>query len=317
MPGKPPLIYLDRIFLQHDTGQHPECADRLTKSYAYLEKQPFFQDFARQPTVSISQENLLLTHTQEHVEHVKRFSEKGGGRIESDTVVSQDSYAVALQAAGTVCDAVHRVLEKNASTAACLVRPPGHHALQHAPMGFCLFNNVSVAAKYAIKKFDLNRILIVDWDVHHGNGTQDIFYKNSQVAFFSIHRWPFYPGSGTESETGSGDGLGFTLNLPTEYGTPRKDYLKAFETELERFASKIKPDLVLISAGFDSHRLDPVGSLGLEIEDFASLTHCVTRIAKEHCEGQIVSVLEGGYNVEILPKCIGQHLQCLIGANAN
>ncbi|MBL8072667.1 MAG: histone deacetylase, partial [Nitrospira sp.] len=181
-----------------------------------------------------------------------------------------------------VCDAVDRVLKNESKHALCLVRPPGHHALKQEAMGFCLFNNVAIAAKVATAEHKLDKVLIVDWDVHHGNGTQDAFWTNERAGFLSIHRWPFYPGSGAGDETGSGAGLGATLNLPVEMGTSRSDYRARFRSELERFADRLRPQLVLLSAGFDSHRDDPVGSLGLETEDFGPLTEDVVAVAESH-----------------------------------
>jgi acetoin utilization deacetylase AcuC-like enzyme len=208
------------------------------------------------------------------------------------------------------------VLAGEAKQALCLVRPPGHHALRDAAMGFCLLNNVAIAARHARTVVDVDRVLIVDWDVHHGNGTQAAFWEDSQVAFLSIHRWPFYPGSGAADETGQGAGLGATVNLPVEFGTSRDRYLAQFARALETLAAKFKPQLVLLSAGFDAHREDPVGSLGLETEDFEYLTAAVLDTAAAHCEGRIVSVLEGGYNPQRLAECVEVHLAGLLEREA-
>ena len=183
-------------------------------------------------------------------------------------------------------------------------------------MGFCLFNNIAIAARVAIEEHQLDRVLIVDWDVHHGNGTQDMFYADGRVGFFSSHRWPFYPGTGAPDETGVGAGLGATCNLPVTFGTPRATYLDEFRRHLENFAARMQPQLVLISAGFDSHRADPIGSLGLETEDFASLTKIVRDIADVHAGGRIVSILEGGYNVQALAESVETHLRGLIDGDA-
>jgi acetoin utilization deacetylase AcuC-like enzyme len=183
-------------------------------------------------------------------------------------------------------------------------------------MGFCLFNNVAIGAHVAISAGSVDRVLIVDWDVHHGNGTQDAFWTDEQVGFFSAHRWPFYPGTGGREETGGGKGLGTVLNLPLEFGITRKDYLAAFTRELTTLADRVKPQLVMISAGFDSHRLDPIGSLGLEVEDFVALTEVVLGVAREHAGDRIVSVLEGGYNLDVLPLCVAAHIETLLAAEA-
>jgi acetoin utilization deacetylase AcuC-like enzyme len=180
-------------------------------------------------------------------------------------------------------------------------------------MGFCLFNNIALAAQTALAK-DVHRVLIIDWDVHHGNGTQAIFYEESRVGFFSVHRWPFYPGTGTADETGSGKGLGATRNLPLIFGTARHDYRDFVMRELTDFAAKMKPELVLISAGFDAHHSDPVGSLGLEVEDFEWLTQAAVDIADTYADGRLVSTLEGGYNPPVLAECVATHLEGLLDA---
>ena len=305
-----PLLYTDPLFLEHKTGQHPESPDRLRAITKRLLEGKLVESFKSGTLRDATDSELLRVHSQRHIDRVRQFAESGGGRIESDTVVSPRSFEVALKAAGTACDAVDRVLtDADQKIACCLIRPPGHHALPSDPMGFCLFNNVAVAARHAIAEHDLSRVLIVDWDVHHGNGTQDIFYESEDVTFFSAHRFPFYPGTGDRDETGRGKGLGTIFNLPVEFGTARTEYLKAFGSMLEDAARQAKPELILISAGFDAHRLDPIGSLGLESEDFATLTKLVLDVAKQHCGGRCVSLLEGGYNVDALAESVEQHLQ--------
>jgi acetoin utilization deacetylase AcuC-like enzyme len=263
----------------------------------------------------VSRQRLARVHTPAYIDEIWALAKSGGGHIEADTIVSPASYDVALKAAGCVCDAVERLVRGDDTQGLCLVRPPGHHALANRAMGFCLFNNVAVAARLAIDVLQLDRVLIVDWDIHHGNGTQATFWEDPQVGFLSIHRWPFYPGSGDANETGSGRGLGTTLNLPMRYGTPRGYQLRVFGESLQTFAAKIKPQLVLISAGFDSHRRDPVGDLGLETEDFSALTNTVLDVADAYAGGRVVSVLEGGYNPPILADCVAAHLEEMLKRN--
>jgi acetoin utilization deacetylase AcuC-like enzyme len=263
-----------------------------------------------------TREQISRLHPDPWYKTVQAYAAAGGGRIEADTVVSERSFDAATLAVGAVCDAVGRVLAGEDKSALCLVRPPGHHAVPKGAMGFCLFNNIAIGAKEAIAVHGLDRVLVVDWDVHHGNGTQDMFWTDEQVGFFSIHRWPFYPGTGDSDETGSGKGLGYTRNLPIEYGTSRSDYLSHFETELADFAAKVKPQLVLLSAGFDAHRQDPIGSLQLETEDFAELTRIVKQVAATHSGGKLISVLEGGYHPDRLAESVGLHLEGLLESDS-
>jgi acetoin utilization deacetylase AcuC-like enzyme len=256
-----------------------------------------------------SRARLEQIHEPGHIDRIGALAARGGGHIDSDTLVSHASFDVASLAAGAACDAARRVLAGEVKTALCVVRPPGHHALPERAMGFCLFSNVAIAVRVACDELGVDRVLVVDWDVHHGNGTQDIFYADGRVGFLSIHRWPFYPGTGEADETGTGDGLGATVNLPIAFGTPREAYRERFAAALEVLAGRIKPQLVLVSAGFDAHRADPVGSLGLEVEDFAEMTTLVRDVAAVHAGGRIVSVLEGGYNPTVLAECVEAHLR--------
>lgn len=306
------LLYSDPFFLEHRTGLHPEHPRRLEAILARLEREGLVARCQRPTWQPAARELLVPLHSEEYLQRLAHWAEKGGGQVEADTVMSTASFEVARLAAGAACDAVDRIMAGEARHALCLVRPPGHHALRDAPMGFCLLNNVALAARRAIDYWRLNSVLIIDWDVHHGNGTQALFYEDPQVAFFSIHRWPFYPGTGAEDETGSGPGLGTTLNVPVLMGTPRARYLDRFRSGLEWLAQRQRPELMLISAGFDAHRLDPVGSLGLEVEDFAELTNEVLDIADEFSAGKVVSVLEGGYNPEMLAASTAAHLEVLL-----
>jgi len=306
------LLYAHRRFLDHQTGSHPEAPGRLEAISTRLAGSGLVHRCQRPIWEPASHAQLLAVHDGDYLDSVADLCRRGGGRLDADTVASPASYDVARLAAGAACDATRRVLAGEDSTALCLVRPPGHHALADRAMGFCLLGNVAVAAKLAIDEFQLDRVLVVDWDVHHGNGTQDLFYDDQRVGFFSIHRWPFWPGTGAVDETGHGDGLGATRNLPVTFGTSRRDYLAHFTDELAAFAARMKPQLVLVSAGFDSHAADPIGSLGLETEDFATLTSVVQSVADDHAAGRVVSVLEGGYNPPVLADCVALHLEGLL-----
>lgn len=302
------LLYQHPDFLLHETGAHPECPARLKAIHQRIAELPAALACTRPEFSPAGAESLLRVHTPEHLAELDALATRGGGRPECDTVVCPASMRVARLAAGAAVDAVHRVTGGQDRQALCLVRPPGHHALADRPMGFCLLNNIAIAAREAIGNCGLDRVLIVDWDVHHGNGAQDLFYRDPCVAFFSIHRWPFYPGTGAADETGADAGLGSTKNLPVEFGVSRDRYLSWFARELQAFADGFRPQLVLVSAGFDAHRLDPIGSLGLETDDFISLTQTVKDIAAAHCQGRVVSLLEGGYNTDVLAECVAAHL---------
>lgn len=307
-----PWLLTDPLFLEHDTGPgHPERAERLRTVQRNLEHRPVLAKFDQPRLVPCPPGEIDRVHAAEYREQVQQFAQRGGGRIEADTVVSPKSYDCALLAAGAAVQAVDGVLSGKTPVAMALVRPPGHHALQASAMGFCLFNNVAVAAQHAVAVHKLERVLIVDFDVHHGNGTQDLFYEDPHVWFFSSHRSPFYPGTGAAEETGVGAGLGTKFNLPVKFGTPRKEFLSSFERMLVDAAKRCRPQLVLLSAGFDAHRDDPIGSLGLETEDFGPLTDLVRGVAKEYCAGKLVSLLEGGYNVDALADCVELHLERL------
>lgn len=306
------LLYTSPVFLQHVTGEHPERPARLTAITEKLRAEGLDRRCTAPAWEPATLERLTRVHSAEHVRDVREFAERGGGRIEVDTTVSPRSYEAARLAAGAVSDAVTRVLAGEDTTALCLVRPPGHHALPKEAMGFCLFNNVAVGARVAVAEKHLERVLIVDWDVHHGNGTQDTFWSDGKVAFCSIHRSPFYPGTGAADEVGEGAGKGMIRNVPIAYGTSRKDFRDQFRRAVETLADKVRPQLVIISAGFDAHRLDPIGSLDLEVDDFAALTQIAQAVANAHAKSRIVSVLEGGYNVDMLADSVAVHLNELL-----
>ncbi|HYV04721.1 MAG TPA: histone deacetylase, partial [Blastocatellia bacterium] len=237
--------------------------------------------------------------------------ERGVKFIDLDTVISEESFAVAQLAAGAVMVGVDQVFSGAAQNAFALVRPPGHHATPSRAMGFCLFNNAAIGARYAQARYGAERVLIIDWDVHHGNGTQDIFYTDPSVFYFSTHQYPYYPGTGSATETGEGKGEGTTLNIPLGEGTSARVHHQAFIDALELIERVFPPDLVIISAGFDAKRGDPLGGLMLEDTDFREMSSEAMGLAERHASGRIVSVLEGGYNLDTLGETVRTHIEAL------
>ncbi|MCS6873474.1 MAG: histone deacetylase [Pyrinomonadaceae bacterium] len=298
------------IYEKHDTGfGHPETSDRYRVIIESLRRSPFWQDFVEVAAEKAKQGVIQAVHTTEHFKYVERAVAEGRGFLDADTVVSVHSFDAALYAAGGVCSAIDAVMQSKANNAFVVARPPGHHATAQSSMGFCLFNNVAVGARYAQNFYEeIERVAIVDWDVHHGNGTQAIFYDDPTVFFFSIHQYPWYPGTGSRGETGYGRGKGFTLNIPVKAGTPAKEHRRMFEGAISEIANKFKPDLIIISAGFDAHLSDPLGQLRLEDEDFVEMTKVVKQWAKQACNDRIISVLEGGYNLRTLGETVKSHV---------
>jgi acetoin utilization deacetylase AcuC-like enzyme len=277
-----------------------------------LEKAGLLQQLERLPSRSATFEELRLCHNEEYLRTAQRDVEAGYLHLTTgDTDITPNSWELALLAAGGVLNAVDTVVEAKTRNAFCAVRPPGHHATPSRGMGFCLVNNIAIGARYAQKKHGIERVLIVDWDVHHGNGTQDIFYSDPTVFFFSTHQWPLYPGTGRADETGAGAAKGCTMNFPFPAGSGRKEILGAVEKSLVPAAKHFRPDLIMISAGFDSRIDDLLGRFTLTDNDFADLTRAVMEIAAEHARGRVVSVLEGGYNLSGLASAAAAHVKAL------
>ncbi len=310
----PVVLFTDPLFKQHVTGAHPENPKRLIRVVDRLEEEGMVAMCRRGTYRPATPAQIARIHDPAVAPRAEALAASGGGRLDEDTVVCPASYDVAMAAAGACMAAVDDVIRGPQSRALCLVRPPGHHATPTHSMGFCLFNNIALAAQRARDEHGLAKILIVDWDVHHGNGTQDIFFGDGGVGFLSIHRYGngFYPGTGAADETGTGSGLGCISNVPLARGTSRKVFLEAFKSAVSRLADRLKPELILVSAGFDAHADDPIGALGLATEDFGELTRYMLDVAAMHCGGRLVSCLEGGYNVDALADCVRVHLDELL-----
>jgi acetoin utilization deacetylase AcuC-like enzyme len=289
--------------------QHPERPERYDAVMDGLADAGLLTRMRRLPVRTITEDELLLCHTRQYLATARRDIESGRPYLSTgDTDVTGQTWNVASRAAGSVLNAVDAVLSGSARNGFCAVRPPGHHANAGRGMGFCVFNNVALAARYAQSKHGVSRVLIVDWDVHHGNGTQDIFYQDGSVFFFSSHQWPLYPGTGRADETGEGEGEGATMNFPFPAGSGRSEILGAVQEHLLPAAARFKPELVLISAGFDSRLGDPLGRFTLTDEDFVDLTRAVMSIG----DGRVVSLLEGGYNLAGLALASTAHVSALL-----
>ncbi len=304
------IFAYDPTCVLHETGDHPERKERLTKTMAHLERVRPELLAERRTFPRASEEDLARVHEPEHVARVKRIAAEGGGGDDAETIVSARRFDAALAAAGQAVGAALAVCRGPSRTAFCAVRPPGHHATPDAAMGFCLFNNVAIAARAAKAALGLERVAIVDFDVHHGNGTQDTFYADPSVFYLSLHRYPFYPGTGLRDERGAGAGVGTTLNFPLPSWTPPKEYHAAYETGLAA-VREFRPELLILSAGFDAYEWDPLGGLNLRRDDFRVLTERARELAAAVCGGRLVSVLEGGYHIAALPELVEAHLDAL------
>jgi acetoin utilization deacetylase AcuC-like enzyme len=300
------------IYEKHDTGVgHPETPLRYDVVMKTLRGDKKLWENLNEITPEKASKGLIqAAHTPQHFKLVESAFAEGLDRLDADTTISMQSFDASLFAAGGAVSGVDAVMTGEADNAFVVARPPGHHATAERPMGFCLFNNVAVAAKHAQNKYkEIERVAIVDWDVHHGNGTQGIFYTDPSVYFFSMHQYPWYPGTGSRGETGHSRGLGATLNIPVKASTQAAEQKRMFEAAIEDIATNFRPDLIMISAGFDAHLTDPLGQLKLEDRDYVSMTRTIRQWAAEVCQGRVVSCLEGGYNLDTLGETVRSHVK--------
>ena len=299
-------------YQNHNTGEgHPEKIDRVTAVIDNFKRLDNKNLIWKKPT-KFDQSFLINTHSSEYIDLVsKSFPENGLAFLDGDTVVSPGSKDATKDAVGSIIAAIDGVQNKDFKNAFCAVRPPGHHAEKDKAMGFCIYNNVAVGANYLIEKYKYNKVAIIDFDVHHGNGTQDIFYNNEKVLYISTHQYPYYPGSGSEKEKGKFNNI---LNIPLDAGTSAKEYLNAYENVLKKL-KEFKPEFLLFSAGFDAHIDDPLAQLRLNSEDFYQLTKRTLDVVKSFCNGNVVSILEGGYDLKALQDSTQRHVDALIEFN--
>lgn len=303
----------DPIFLSHDTGMgHPETSQRLSSAHSLLSRQDWYGTLQLFSPRIAEAKWVETVHTSDYIERVKSSCEAGMSMIDTpDVRVSPQSYAVSLRATGSLLELADQMMGGEVDNGFAMVRPPGHHAETSTAMGFCLFNSVAIAARYLQQQYKLQRILILDWDVHHGNGTQHAFEEDPEVFYISLHQYPHYPGTGALSETGIGKGAGTTLNCPMSAGLGDDAYREAFKHIISPAIGNFNPDAILISAGFDAHHADPLGGICLKTSSYGWMTQEMMSLADQYCEGRLVSVLEGGYDFQALAASITEHVRIL------
>lgn len=306
----------DPVYLEHDTGSHPECSERLVRIMSLLESSGLKDELVSIAPRMATESEITLVHSPDHFERVESACVHGGAWLDGDTFASRGSCKAALYAAGGLLRAVDEVMSGGVRSAFALVRPPGHHATATQAMGFCLFNNVAIAARYAQQSHGLKRILIADFDVHHGNGTQDAFYDDPSVLYFSTHLYPFYPGSGDVDEIGEGAGMGATVNVPLPGGCGDAEYHRAYSEILAPVARRFQPELILVSAGYDPHWSDHLAMMQLTVKGFGDIAGIIKGLADEQCKGRLVFTLEGGYNLEALAYGVKATFDVLLGKTA-
>lgn len=301
----------DPFYLKHKNEPHPENPGRLNAIQKNIESSKYYNNLTLIQPRKATVEDIAKVHGTGYIRSVEDSCRNGVRNLDADTVISSDSYQAALLSAGAGLEALDKILEGTVGNAFCAVRPPGHHAEQNKAMGFCLFNNVGVIARYAQNVQKIEKVFIFDWDVHHGNGTQHSFYKDSSIYYSSIHQYPFYPGTGGVDETGTGDGLGSNLNLPMRAYSCDADYINAIEHKLIPVIQKFNPDLIIISAGFDAHENDPLAQINLSTDCYGKMTQKLMEIANDVCNGRILSMLEGGYDYSALADSVQLHVETL------
>lgn len=300
-------------YLEHKTGSgHPERPERLKHLVEYLRTTQIYERVNQLSPQPAELSWIEKIHPKSYIKNIRDSCGTGLQYLDSDTVVSEKSYEVALLAAGGVMQACEKVVRGEYENVFCAVRPPGHHAEPARAMGFCLFNNIAVAARYLQAQHSMEKVCIIDWDVHHGNGTQNVFYEDGTVFYISIHQHPLYPGTGMADEIGIAAGEGATLNFPSPPGFGDREYLDIFNERITPAVQKFDPDFILISAGFDAHRDDPLANMEVTEDGFSGMTAVVKELAADCCDGRLVSVLEGGYNLQALAKNVEKHLQILL-----
>lgn len=298
-------IVKDTRYLRHIAGfAHPESPQRLAAIYEMLENPIMSWKFADIEPREATHDEIMTVHSSSYIDQIADTAGKECSFLDADTATSPESYQIAKLAAGGMCNAIDSVITGEVDNAFAFVRPPGHHAEKDYAAGFCIFNNVAIGAMHAILKQGMRKVLIVDWDLHHGNGTQNTFYNDPRVLYFSTHQYPFYPGTGSVNEIGRGQGLGYTINVPLCGGAGDEDYVKIFRRILEPVALVFRPDLVLLSAGFDIYYQDPLGGMRVRPEGFGALARILLNIAGKCCGGKFAAVLEGGYHIQGLIKSV-------------
>ncbi len=301
-------IYYDPAFLRHDTGSHPENAHRLEAIVSNLKSAPFAEKLSWITPAPAEISDIELVHTPEYIRHIENEIKSGAQYLDTDTVVCPMSWNAALMASGALVDAVRSSVEGEHIKAFCAVRPPGHHAEADKAMGFCLFNNVAIGARYATSRLGLEKVAIIDFDVHHGNGTQNTFYNDPSVYYISTHQEYHYPGTGFVDETGASNATGTNMNIPMHAGDSDEEFFSQFDEHIIPTLRKFSPEIIMVSAGFDAHIDDPLAGLSLTEEGYAGMTRRLCDLADEVCEGRLVSALEGGYDPRALAKSVEAHV---------